>query len=391
MAERRRICVVTGSRAEYGLLCRLLEEIEADPGLELQLVVTGAHLAPAHGLTWRAIAEDGFPIAAKVDMGLAGDSAADIARAMGRGIAGMGEAVARLRPHIVVVLGDRFEILAAVAAVLVAAVPVAHIHGGEVTEGAFDDAIRHAITKMAHLHFVAAEPYRRRVIQMGEDPGRVFTVGAPGLDGVARTAFMSRAALEADLGFALGEGFLLVTYHPATLGGRPPAEAAGELLAALDAFPERRVLFTGVNADPGRDAVARAVTEYAAARPERVRAVDSLGRRRYLSALKHCAAVAGNSSSGLIEAPAVGTPTVNVGGRQAGRLRAASVIDCAEDRDAVAAALRRALDPAFMAAAADVPSPYGEPGASARIKAILKDVPLEGLVAKGFCDLAEAS
>ncbi len=383
--------MVTGSRAEYGLLFWLLKEIEADPELELQLVVTGMHLSPRFGLTRRVIEDDGFAISEQVDMNLNGDSATDVAKAMARGTAGMAEAMARLRPDLVVVLGDRFEIQPAVVAVVVASIPVAHIHGGELTEGAIDDAMRHAITKMAHLHFVAAEPYRNRVIQMGESPERVFTVGAPGLDNVARLELMDRAALEADLGFPLRDGFLLVTYHPVTLDTGTQDSAIGELMAALDDFPDRTVLITGVNADPGHDAIARAMTDYAATNPDRVHLATSLGQRRYLSALRHCAAVIGNSSSGIIEAPALGTPTVNVGERQRGRLKASSVIDCEDKRDAIVAAARRALAGRSTAAEGTLPSPYGIPGASARIKEILSSFPLEGLLVKRFHDLPVAS
>ena len=388
MAKRRRICVVTGSRAEYGLLHGLLNEIGDEPGLELKLVVTGMHLAPRFGLTVREIEDDGFTIAERVDIGLDGDSAAATARAMGLGVVGLGDAFERIAPDVVVVLGDRFEVLAAAQAALVARIPIAHIHGGELTEGAFDDSMRHAITKMAHLHFVAGPAHGARVAQLGEAPDRIFEVGALGLDNIARLEPLDRAALEAEIDFRLGAGYLLVTYHPVTLSNDGGARAVEELLSALDAFPDRQVLVTGVNADPGHDRIGSRIAEYASARPERTRVCASLGRRLYLSAMKLCAAVIGNSSSGLIEAPAIGVPTVNLGSRQRGRERAPSVIDCAETRDAIAAAIRKALSPEFRTAFRDAPKAYGTPGAAARIVRVLKSHPLDGVLMKRFHDLA---
>lgn len=380
----RKICVVTGTRAEYGLLYWLLREIEADEALTLQLVVTGMHLAPEFGMTVESIERDGFPIAERVEMLLSSDTPVGVAKAIGLGVIGFADVLARLQPDVVVVLGDRFEVLAVAQAALVARIPLAHLHGGEVTEGAFDDAIRHAITKMAHLHFVAAEPFRQRVIQMGEHPDRVFLVGAPGLDHLKRSPLLDRDALEAALGVPLRTPTLLVTYHPVTLDAGDPAEPLRELFAALDRLPDSLVLFTKANADTHGRALNALIDAYAAERPERVRAFASLGQTRYLSALHHADAVVGNSSSGLIEAPAAGVPTVNIGDRQGGRLRGASVLDCAPERDAIGAALARALDPAFRAAVREMASPYGRGDASRRIKDCLKTVPLDGLVKKGF-------
>ncbi len=377
----RKVCVVTGGRAEYGLLYWLLREIEADPGLELQLVATGMHLAERFGMTVRVIEDDGFAIAARVEMLEDGDAPLDIARSMGRGVAGMAEAFVRLAPDIVVVLGDRFEILAAATAATVLGVPLAHIHGGEITEGAIDDAMRHAITKMSHLHFTAAEPYRRRVIRMGEAPQRVFNVGAIGLDNIERLELVERPALDKELDFDLGEGFFVVTYHPQTLGN---PRGVGELLAALDAFPGHRLLFTGVNADPGNRAITRAIADYVAKHPERARRFVSLGQLRYLSALKHCQVVIGNSSSGLIEAPALGVPTVNIGDRQKGRLRAASVIDCPDRRGDIRAAIERALSRGVQ----DAATPFGRGGVSGRIVEVLRTADLDGISIKRFADPA---
>ena len=381
----RRVCVVTGSRAEYGLLYWLIKEIVDDPDLDLQLVATGMHLAPQFGDTYRAIEEDGFALDAKVNMDLGGDAPADIAKSMGIGIGGMVEAFTDLAPDIAVVLGDRFEIMAAAQAAMLAGVPLAHIHGGELTEGAMDDAMRHAITKMSHVHFVASELYRNRVIQLGEAPERVFIVGATGLDNIERLELLERRQLEESLDTPLGEKFFLVTYHPATLSHQE--SAVDELVAALDGFPDHHVLVTGVNADPGRDHIAGKLEAYASRHPGRVSLHASLGQLRYLSAMKHCAAVVGNSSSGIIEAPALKAPTVNMGERQGGRLRSVSVIDCAETRDQISAAIQKAVSAEFRDSLQDASSPYGTPGASRRIKDVLKTFPLEGILMKRFHDL----
>lgn len=390
MSAPRRIAVVTGSRADYGLLRTLMRAIADDSALRLQPIVTGMHLDSRFGDTAGEIDTDGFSPDARVAMDLSDDSPVGTARAVAQGTIGMAEAFARLRPDIAVMLGDRFEILAAAQAAMLARVPIAHIHGGETTEGAFDEAIRHAVTKMAHLHFVAAEPYRRRVIQLGESPERVFTVGAPGLDNITALALPGRADLDKEIGFPLGEGYLLVTCHPVTLAD-DGMRGLNELLAALDAFPERRILFTGVNADPGNRTLAEAIDKYVAARSGRAALRASLGSRLYLAALKHAAAVVGNSSSGLVEAPALGTPTVNIGDRQRGRLRADSVIDCPEDRAAIIAAIHRASAPHFRAEIDPARNPYGVPGASRRIRDVLRDAPLGNILIKHFHDLKAVS
>ncbi|MDO8607463.1 MAG: UDP-N-acetylglucosamine 2-epimerase [Phaeospirillum sp.] len=384
---RRTICVVTGSRAEYGLLLPLMKAIEADCGLSLRLVVTGSHLEPRFGATVTAIEADGFAIDARVGMDLSGDAPLDTAHAMARGLSGMAEAFQRLRPHLVVVLGDRYEILAAAQAALLLRLPIAHIHGGEASEGAMDEAIRHALTKMSHLHFAAAEPYRRRIIQMGEQPGRVFTVGAMALDTLATQRAMPRADLTRRLELPDDARYFLVTYHPATLDDADPGKAVDALASALDAFAGHHVLVTGVNADPGFDAVARAVDHWRRRRPGQVRAVASLGQTLYAAAMGGAEAVVGNSSSGIIEAPFLGTPTVNLGIRQRGRVRAASVIDCGETEPEIRAALAKALDPAFRAEAAKAAYPFGTPGAAHRVVEVLKSTPLEGLLLKPFHDL----
>ena len=383
----RKICVITGTRADYGLLQGLMREIADDPDLRLQTLVTGTHLSPAFGDTYREIEADGFAIDARVDIGLAGDDGPAIARAMGAALGGIGDALTALTPDIVVVLGDRYEILAAAAAAAALRLPIAHIHGGEITTGAIDDAMRHAISKLAHLHFVAADDYRRRVIQLGEIPERVFTVGAPGLDNYERLELLDREELGVALGFSLSEPYFLATYHPATLDAIDPAAGMRAMLEALAAFPNHRTILTGVNADHGHDAITAEAVAFVERQDGRAMLKTSLGQRNYLSALKHAACVVGNSSSGIIEAPHAGTPTVNIGGRQGGRLRAASIVDCENTAEAISTAIARAVDPAFAEQAAGQPRPYGVAGASARIKQQIKAIDPAALAAKVFYDL----
>ncbi len=383
----RKICIFTGSRAEYGLLAPLMNEIQADPQLQLQLIVSGSHLEREFGETWHEIEVDGFRIDSKVEMKLDSDQPVALARSMALCLAGCAEAFDRLKPNIVVLLGDRYETLAAAEAALLLRLPIAHIHGGEITEGAVDDAMRHAITKMASLHFAATEEYRSRIIQLGEQPDRVFWVGAPGLDNVARHVLLGREELEKQLGFRLGEHNLLVTYHPATLDHVDPATSARALLGALDLFPDVHVVITKSNADAGGREINRLFDEYAAANPKRVLAVASLGSQRYLSMIRIADAVVGNSSSGIIEVPAAGKPTVNIGIRQQGRVRAPSVMDCADDRASIASAITRALSPEMQTVAARRVSPYGASGASKKIKDVLASEKLDRSVIKKFYSL----
>ena len=385
----RKICVVTGTRADYGLLFWLMKEIQDDPDLHLQVIATGMHLSPEFGLTVRQIEADGFPVDARVEMLLSSDTPVGITKSLGLGVIGFADALALLAPDIVVVLGDRFEILAAAQSAMIARIPLAHLHGGEATEGLIDEPIRHAVTKMAHFHFVIAEPYRRRVIQLGEAPERVFTVGAPGLDHLRRLPLLDRAVFEASIDFPLGDRSLLVTYHPVTLDPAGPALAMEALLSALDRFPEARILFTRSNADTDGRRINQMIDAYVAASGGRAKAFTTLGQQRYLSALTQVNAVVGNSSSGIIEAPSIPVPTVNLGERQRGRLRAASVIDCVEEEGAIASALERALSPAFRASLQGMASPFGTGEASVRIKETLKTVALEGVLMKTFYDLED--
>lgn len=387
MTNARTIAVVTGSRADYGLQYWLIRALHEAPELTLQLIVTGSHLGTLFGNTVDQIRTDGFPIAATVPMIAGDDSAWAMARSTGEGVIGMADVFRRLRPDLVVVPGDRFEILAAAQTAMLMSVPVAHLHGGEVTEGAVDESIRHAVSKMSSIHFVSAAPYRQRLIRMGEDPARVHVVGAPGLDHLTRTPLPPRDELLGSVGLDASKPFLLVTYHPATRGHASPLDALQQLINALDRFPDHQLLITKANADAGGRAINEALDAYAAAHRPRAALVASLGTPRYLSAVTHASALVGNSSSALIEAPATGTPTVNIGPRQQGRLRAASVVDCDEQADAIAAALTRVLGPGFREQAAATEPPYGRPGdAAARMLSVLRGIDLDELRIKRFHD-----
>lgn len=381
MNDKRRICVVTGNRAEYGLLYWLLREIQQQPALALQVVITGAHLSPEFGLTGRDVEDAGFPVAARVEMLLSSDTPVGMGKSLGVGVMGFADTLARLRPHLLVVLGDRVELLAAATTAMIHAIPIAHIHGGESSEGVMDDMVRHALTKLSHLHFVAAEPYRQRVIRMGEHPARVFNTGAPGLDHLTRTPLLDRPAWEQQTGFPLGGCNILLTHHPVGEEGLGEIDA---VLAALDHFPLARVVITGSNADAGGRAINQRLADFAARQPQRAGFFTNLGTVRYLSLLQLVDVVVGNSSSGIIEAPALATPTVNVGPRQKGRLRAPSILDTIPEEEAITAAIRQALTPAFQQRAARKETPYGQGDACRKMAAILRDTPLTGLFEKSF-------
>jgi UDP-hydrolysing UDP-N-acetyl-D-glucosamine 2-epimerase len=381
---RRKICIVTGSRAEYGLLFWVMKEIQDDPDLQLQIVATGMHLSPEFGLTYRTIEADGFAIDGKVDMLLSSDTPVGIAKSIGLGVIGFADALAALKPDILVLLGDRYEILAAAQAALVARIPVAHIAGGDVTEGAFDDAIRHSITKMAHLHFVTNEISARRVRQLGEAADRVFNVGSPGLDFIKRTRLLERKELEADLGFVFRKYNLLVTFHPVTLEAQTAGTQFEQLLAALTALgPDFGIILTKPNSDTDGRAISGLMDAYVAEH-DSAKAYVSLGQMRYLSVMSQVDLVVGNSSSGLYEAPSFGKPTVNIGDRQKGRLQAHSVINCAPEAEAIYNAVAQALE----LDCSGVTNPYGDGNSAARIKECLKCEPDPArLLKKKFFDL----
>lgn len=385
--KKYKISVVTGSRAEYGLLYWLIHEIQNDPELELQVVTTGMHLSPEFGLSYQQIEEDGFAIHAKVEAQLSSDTAIGITKSVGLGVIGFADAYSNLKPDMVILLGDRFEILAAAQAALFAKIPIAHIHGGELTEGAFDEAIRHAITKMSYLHFVAAEPYRKRVIQLGEDPSRVFNVGAIGLDHLTRTALLDRDTLQKELDFKLGDTNFLVTYHPTTLGDKHPITCAHELFHALDQFKDTHIIFTQPNADTHGRTLAKLINDYVKKNSKRAIAFVNLGSLKYLSLLKYVDVVIGNSSSGLIEVPYFKKPTVNIGNRQHGRLRTKSILDCEETSVSITGAVKNALLKLPELQNDTVNSPYGDCNASLQIKEIIKQYQMKIKLAKKFFDI----
>lgn len=382
----RKICVVTGARAEYGLLYWLMKEIQSDASMELQVIVTGMHLSPEFGLTYKEIEKE-FSINKKVEMLLSSDTSIGISKSMGLAQISFAEAYAELCPDITVVLGDRFEIFSAAAAAMIARIPIAHIHGGETTEGAFDEAIRHSITKMSHLHFVAAEAYRQRVIQLGEDPNRVFNFGAPGLDNILNLDLLSREDLEKAIDFKLGKKNLLVTFHPVTLEQSTAKEQFQHLLSALEELSETHIVFTKANADTDGRIINAMIDIYVAANSDKATAFASLGQLRYLSALQYVDAVVGNSSSGLIEVPSFKIGTINIGDRQKGRIKAESVIDCSPDKDAIAKALRRLYATDFQHDLHKVRNPYGGGGASKMIADVLRSQPLTQLIKKQFIDM----
>ncbi|MEW6593981.1 MAG: UDP-N-acetylglucosamine 2-epimerase [Thermodesulfobacteriota bacterium] len=382
----RTISIITGSRADYGYLATLMRLVQADPGCLLQTVVTGMHLWPAFGETWRTIEADGFPISARVEAPLHGTSPVDVARTTGRLTEQFAVTLSHLAPDFAVVLGDRYEIFAAAQACLFLRIPLAHLAGGDITEGAYDDAMRHAITKMASLHFVTNEQAARRVVQLGEEPQRVFCVGATNLDLISALPLLSRKEMETQLGFTFRSRNLLVTFHPVTLSRIPSKDQVAELLAALDelaADGKTGILFTAPNADTeGLDLLA-ILEEYTATRPH-VRLCPSLGQQRYYSAVAACDVVVGNSSSGLYEVPSLKRPSVDIGDRQKGRIRAESVLHCEPERDAI----RAAIEQAYTLDCAAVVNPYGRGDASATILNELKAVPdPKALTMKKFRDL----
>ncbi|MGI2124263.1 UDP-N-acetylglucosamine 2-epimerase [Shewanella baltica] len=381
----KKVTVFTGTRAEYGLLYWLLKDIQSDEELSLQLLVSGMHLSPEFGETYRQIEKDGFKIDEKIEILLSSDSAVGTAKSMGLGVLGFADALSRLSPDVLVILGDRFEALAAAQTAMILRIPVVHLHGGEITEGAYDDAIRHAITKLSYLHATSTEEYRQRVIQLGEAPERVFNVGAIGLDHLNRGTFMSVEELAASLQFPLQKPYVVVTYHPVTLADEEPTASFNALLEALDKYPDVQVILTYPNADDGGRKIIPLLEAYAAKQPLRVLAIPSLGQVRYLSAIKHAAAVVGNSSSGIIEVPSLDVPTVNIGMRQKGRLAATSVLHCDATTLDIHAALVVAFGRSYKAPDAQVHNPYGQGNASQQVISMLKNLKFTSV--KSFYDV----
>ncbi|MBI2058273.1 MAG: UDP-N-acetylglucosamine 2-epimerase (hydrolyzing) [Nitrospirae bacterium] len=382
----RTIGVVTVGRSDYTIYRPLLHRIEGDPDLSLRLMVASAHLSPEFGLTVKEIEADGIPIAERIEMLLSSDTPEGMAKSMGLGILGMAQAFSHARPDFLVVLGDRFEIHASVIAAAPFKIPVAHIHGGEITQGALDDAFRHSITKLSHLHFVATEDYRRRLVQMGEEPWRVMVSGALSLDNLASFRPLTREELESRLSMRLERPPLLVTYHPVTLESEQTEWQVGELLQALKEI-DRPLVFTMPNADAGGRVIRERIRPFVAAHPQAC-FVDNLGYHAYFSMMATAGAMVGNSSSGIIEAPSFALPVVNIGSRQTGRTRARNVIDVGYSRDQIVEGIGRAMSPAFRAGLEGIASPFGDGRSSERIVRVLKELPMDArLITKTFCDL----
>jgi len=382
----RKICVITTSRAEYGLLSWLMKGIQSDPFFQLQVVVTGTHLSPEFGSTIDRIREDGFKVDRSFDLELFGDKPIDITHSMALALEGFAASFQTLKPDLIVILGDRFEILSAATAALVANIPVAHIHGGELTEGAIDDAIRHSVTKLSHLHFAAAKSYRDRIIQLGEQPDLVFLVGALGLDNLNNIKLLEAPELEKEIGLPFNKHNLLITFHPETLDADKAGEQIRELLTALDKLPDTNLIFTMPNADTGHRIIITTLQSFVQKRQDHAILIPSMGRLRYLSTMKLVDAVVGNSSSGIIEAPSFGIGTINIGKRQAGRLRAASVIDCDATETEITKAFKKLYSPAFQKKLPTIRNPYGTGGAAEKILSVLREIDLNGLIIKKFYD-----
>lgn len=388
MMSKRKICVATGTRAEYGLLYWLMKEINDSDELELQVLVTGMHLSPEFGLTYREIEKDGFFINKKVEMLLSSDTEIGIAKSMGLGLSSFADALSELSPDLLLILGDRFEIFSVVSAAMIFKIPVAHLHGGEATEGLIDESIRHSISKMSHLHFTATDVYRMRVIQLGEQPERVFNVGAAGMDNIKNLKLLSKDEFQESIQFELGVRNLLVTYHPVTLESCCEEEAFKNLLSCLSQLDNTSIIFTKANADTNGRVINDMIDQYVACNSENTVAFTSLGQLRYLSALQYVDGVVGNSSSGLLEAPSFQIGTINIGERQRGRIKADSVIDCSPSRKSINDALSKLYSDLFQNIVEKVENPYdGGGGAAVKIVEILKTFPLQNIVKKHFYDI----
>jgi UDP-hydrolysing UDP-N-acetyl-D-glucosamine 2-epimerase len=385
----KKICLITGSRADYGLSYWLLKEINADKDLVLQLVVTGSHLQKEFGETVQTIIADGFPIAFQAPIDATGGDAQTVTKSFSTAVSLLSQAFVKLQPDIVIVLGDRYEMLAAAVCALIMNIPLAHIHGGELSEGVIDDAIRHSITKMSQLHFVAAEAYRNRVIQLGEDPKHVWNVGAMAVDAINNLKRLPLEELQKLLNFQWKEPLFLVTYHPTTFSPIVTNEECKSLLDALDMFPNNPVIFTAANADANGRIINQVFNQYSSLNPKRCRFYSSLGSEIYLNTLCNSHVVIGNSSSGIIEAPFLKIPAVNIGDRQRGRLKASSIIDCLADPQAIAKGIKKALSPEFRKELNNVVSLYGAGSPARAIKEKIKNIQSRDILKKHFNDLPQ--
>lgn len=384
---KRKICIFTGTRAEYGILRPLMSAIKRDSGLELRLIVSGMHLSPEFGLTYKEIEEDGFKINEKIEILLSSDTPVGLSKSMGLGLINFCEALRRLRPDIMVIPCDRFEAFAAATSALILRIPIAHISGGEATFGAIDEAIRHSITKMSHLHFTSTEEYRKRVIQLGEEPKRVFNVGALGLDNIRRLKLLSKERLEKELNFKFNKRNLLITYHPVTLENNTSRIQFMSLLEALDGLKETGLIFTEANADSEGRTINKMIDEYVSKNSYKAIAFTSMGQILYLSAMQFVDTIIGNSSSGIIEAPSFKIGTINIGDRQKGRIAVESVIDCDPSKESIKNAIKKLYSEGFQIRLKNVINPYGDGNAAGRIKEILENYNLSNILKKTFYNI----
>ena len=387
MINPRKICIVTGTRAEYGLLFWLMKEIQAADGLQLQIIVTGAHLSSEFGLTSKQIESDGFVINKKVDMLLSSDTEVGITKSMGLGMIGFADALNDLNPDLMVLLGDRYEIFVAASAATVARICIAHIHGGETTEGAFDESFRHSITKMSHVHFTSTDKYRNRVIQLGEHPNRVFNVGAAGIDNIVRLQLLNKSQFQKEINFQLGKKNVLVTYHPVTLENRTAENQFQALLDVLAQEKTLKIIFTKANSDTNGRIINNMIDDFVTEYKDQSISFASMGQLRYLSALQFIDGVIGNSSSGLLEVPSFKIGTINIGDRQLGRIKADSVIDCKPNQKSIKKAIIKLFSEDFKEKSKFVVSPYGIGGAAKKIVTELEGISLDGILKKSFYDI----
>lgn len=382
----RKICVITGSRAEYGLLYWLIKEIDKDPQLQLQLIVTGMHLSPEFGLTFNEIEKD-FKIDKKIEILLSSDTPCSIAKSMGIAQIGFADALTELKPDLLVVLGDRYEIFVAASTAMIHRIPIAHIHGGETTEGAFDEAIRHSLTKMSHLHFTAAQEYKNRVIQLGEIPSRVFNVGGLGIENIKKLKLLNKSELEKSIKFKFKKKNLIVTFHPVTLESKTSAKQFQELLDALSETKNTAIIFTKANSDTDGRVINKMIDTFVTDNPKKAVSFQSMGQIRFLSALQYMDAMVGNSSSGLIEAPSFKIATINIGDRQKGRLKASSIIDCQPDKMDILASIKKVYTKNFQKSLKNLDNPYGDGKSSKKIIKELKTINLDNILKKSFYDI----
>ena len=384
--RKRKVCIVTGSRAEYGLLYWLIKEVEADKNLKLQLIATGMHLSSEFGLTYKEIEKD-FKIDKKIDMHLSSDTSIGISKSMSIAQTSFAKAYIELKPDIVVVLGDRYEIFSAVSSAMISRIPIAHLHGGEATEGSIDEAIRHCITKMSHLHFTATEEYSKRVMQLGEDSKRVFNVGGAGIENIKRLKLLTKMKFEKSINFKLKKKNVLVTFHPVTLEIKTSKKHFQELLNSIDELEDTNIIFTKANSDADGKIINQMIDKYISKNSDKSIGVASLGQLKYLSALQYVDFVIGNSSSGLLEVPSFKIGTINIGDRQKGRIKADSVVDCSPNKKSIKKAIKIVYSKKFQKFLKDVKNPYGDGCASKKIIKVLKSVKLENILKKTFFDI----